>query len=110
MEKGLGFAHFLSQVDNVGMGVLALLLGLSVASWYLIVTKGINNYMAGRRSEAFLTRFWSATSLQEVSATLKGNEPDNAFAQLARQALDTTADSERQGLQNWLPQVAPVNS
>lgn len=99
MEKGLGFAHFLSQVDHVGMGVLALLLGLSVASWYLIVTKGISNYMAGRRAEAFLTRFWSATSLQEVSATLKGNEPDNAFAQLARQALDTTADSERQGLQ-----------
>ena len=38
MEQSFGFAHFISQCDAMGQGVLALLLVLSVASWYLIVT------------------------------------------------------------------------
>jgi biopolymer transport protein ExbB len=38
MEQGLGFAHFLSQADGVGKGVLAVLLLLSVASWYVLLT------------------------------------------------------------------------
>ena len=46
MEQGLGFSHFLSQIDEVGMSVLILLLSLSVASWYLIITKSIVNLMA----------------------------------------------------------------
>ena len=37
MENGLGFANFLAQIDEVGMVVLALLVSLSVASWYLIM-------------------------------------------------------------------------
>ena len=39
MEHGLGFSNFLNQLDGVGMTVLGLLLILSVASWYLIITK-----------------------------------------------------------------------
>ena len=31
MEKGLGFSHFLAQIDGVGISVLVLLLSLSVA-------------------------------------------------------------------------------
>jgi biopolymer transport protein ExbB len=99
METGLGFSNFLTQLDGVGISVLILLLALSVASWYLIVTKGISNYLAGRRADAFLQRFWSANSLQEVNLTLKERTDDNAFAQLARQAMDAAADSEKHGLQ-----------
>ncbi|TDI75738.1 MAG: MotA/TolQ/ExbB proton channel family protein, partial [Betaproteobacteria bacterium] len=58
MEHGLGFAHFLTQIDGVGIGVLVLLLMLSVASWYLILTKSIANFLEGRRTETFLKRFW----------------------------------------------------
>ena len=64
MEKGLGFSNFITQLDGVGMTVLMLLLTLSVASWYLILTKSISNFLAGRRADAFLKRFWSAGSLQ----------------------------------------------
>ncbi len=35
MKNGLGFAHFISQTDGVGLGVLALLLLLSVAGLQL---------------------------------------------------------------------------
>ncbi|HEY6044741.1 MAG TPA: MotA/TolQ/ExbB proton channel family protein, partial [Nitrosospira sp.] len=51
MEQGLGFSHFLTQLDGVGTAVLVLLLALSVASWYLILTKGLTNLLAGRRAD-----------------------------------------------------------
>ncbi|PTQ81158.1 outer membrane transport energization protein ExbB [Nitrosospira multiformis] len=100
MQTGLGFSNFLAQLDGVGMTVLILLLALSVASWYLILTKGISNIMAGKRADTFLKRFWSAGSLQEVNSTLKEDSDDNAFAQLARLAMNAAADSEKHGLQN----------
>lgn len=99
MEQNLGFSHFLTQLDGVGTAVLALLLALSVASWYLILTKGLTNFLAGRRADAFLKRFWSASSLQEVNSTLKEGSGDNAFAQLAQLAMNAAADSEKHGLQ-----------
>lgn len=102
MEKGLGFSNFLVQLDGVGISVLVLLLGLSVASWYLILTKSLSNFLAGRRADAFLKRFWSASSLQEVNSTLKegkADSNDNAFAQLAQLAMDAAVDSEKHGLQ-----------
>ena len=52
METGLGFSNFLAQLDGVGISVLILLLALSVASWYLILTKGISNFLAGRRADS----------------------------------------------------------
>lgn len=99
MEQGLGFSHFLTQIDGVGISVLVLLLSLSVASWYLILTKSIADILEGRRAKVFLKRFWNADSLQEVNTTLSGVSTNNAFAQLARLALNAAADSERHGLQ-----------
>ena len=50
MEKGLGFAYFLAQIDGVGISVLVLLFSLSVSSWYLIITKSIANSIAKLRA------------------------------------------------------------
>ena len=99
MEQGLGFAHFLGQTDLLGRIVLGLLLALSVASWYLIATKGLANYLAGRRADAFLKQFWAADSLQDVRAALHQRPADSAFAGLARDALDAAAGSEKHGMQ-----------
>jgi biopolymer transport protein ExbB len=99
MEQSIGFAHFLTQTDAIGKGVLVVLLALSVASWYLMLTKGIANVMARRRADAFLTRFWQADSLKDVRGALESHPPDNAFAEVADQALNAVSDSERHGLQ-----------
>jgi len=99
MEQGLGFAHFLGQTDLLGRIVLGLLLALSVASWYLIVIKGLANYQAGRRADAFLKQFWAADSVQDVRTALHQRPADSAFAKLARDALDASADSEKHGMQ-----------
>ncbi len=99
METQIGFAHFLSQADALGKVVLLLLLALSVASWYLIVTKSISNYLDKRRAEDFLRQFWAADSLGEVRAALLQRGVDNAFAGLAKDALDAAAGSEKHGMQ-----------
>ena len=39
--QAVGIAHFLSQTDGVGKAALVVLLLMSVATWYLIVTKSI---------------------------------------------------------------------
>jgi biopolymer transport protein ExbB len=99
MENGLGFAHFLAQTDTLGRLVLLLLLGLSVASWYLIVTKALANYRASRRAEAFLKQFWAAESLQDMRDALRTQPVDNAFAELARQALEADQENKQMGMQ-----------
>jgi biopolymer transport protein ExbB len=95
--EGLGFAHFLTQADAVGKSVLLVLLLLSVASWYLIVTRTLANWLAGRRAVAFLHRFWQAGSLVEVADSLQ-NHPDNAFAVLVDEALQAQANADRENL------------
>lgn len=95
--EGLGFVHFLTQADAVGKSVLLVLLLLSVASWYLIVTRTLANWLAGRRAAAFLHRFWQAGSLVEVANTLQGH-PDNAFAVLVDEALQAQANAGRENL------------
>jgi biopolymer transport protein ExbB len=101
MEQGLGFAHFISQVDGMGKGVLFLLLGLSVASWYLMVTKAIANMGARKRADEFLKKFWEASSLQEMEATLSAAGAGNAFSNLARQALEVI-NGKQSGVQKIL--------
>lgn len=88
-----GFAHFLEHTDTVGRCVLFLLLLLSMASWYLIITKSIANILAKRRADRFLRHFWVADSLQQVNETLHNSPIDNAFAEVAHQALHAADDS-----------------
>lgn len=99
MDQSLGFAHFLSQTDTIGRIVLAMLFAMSVASWYLIVTKTLGNYLAGKRADAFLKTFWAADSVEDVRHKLHSQPIDNAFAALARDALDSASDADKHGMQ-----------
>jgi biopolymer transport protein ExbB len=100
IAEGLGFAHFLTQADGVGKTVLGVLLLLSVASWYLIVTRALANTLARRRAETFLKRFWQAGSLDEVRVALSPQAADNAFARLVQRAAEAAGEVERQGSKN----------
>ena len=99
MEQKLGFAHFISQTDAVGMAVLLLLVGMSIASWYLILTRTITNLTARKRAALFLKRFWEADSLEAMEKVLQAEKADNAFAELANQALTAGRDGSRHGVQ-----------
>ncbi|NWG31455.1 MAG: MotA/TolQ/ExbB proton channel family protein [Rhodocyclaceae bacterium] len=80
---GFGFAHFLAQCDGVGKAVLILLLLLSVASWYLIITRTLENWRASRRAAAFEARFRAAPALDALTP-----EAGNALSTLVGEALD----------------------
>lgn len=97
MEHTLGFAHFLSQADMLTRAVLGVLLTLSVISWYLILTRAVQGWIARRRGAAFLRRFWNADTLAQAGAALAREPMNNAFTRLARAALDA-AESEQKGL------------
>ena len=97
MEHGLGFAHFISQSDATSKVILALLLALSVASWYLIVTKAIRNFAARRRADRFLEQFWKAASVDEMRVVSDNHRESNAFSQLAHQVL-SAAGRDRHGV------------
>jgi len=82
MDQGLGFAHFLTQTDNVGRTVLVMLLLLSLASWYLIITRTLSNWVAKRRAMAFEARFRAARTLDELTL-----EIDSALSALVTEAI-----------------------
>lgn len=96
MEQGLGFSHFLAQIDGVGIAVLTLLISLSIASWYLIITKSIANFIAKRRAVEFLDHFWSVESLETVRQSFSHTPPNNAFAELAKLGIEAAEDSKMQ--------------
>jgi len=85
----LGLASFLAQSDGVSRAILIMLLGMSLATWYLIVVKTIQSWLMRRRSARFLERFWNAPSLQAVQTDLeeRHQQPDEPFSHLTYHAM-----------------------
>ena len=54
METSLGFGHFLANSDGIARFILVLMLIMSVGTWYLIVTKGIQSIRAQKKSACLL--------------------------------------------------------
>jgi biopolymer transport protein ExbB len=95
--QGLGFAHFLAQTDAVGTALLAILLLMSIATWYLIVVKSLRALAAKRRTSRFLKMFWDAPSLQVVERQLDEHHPDEPFSHLAYHAIASSRHHARHG-------------
>jgi biopolymer transport protein ExbB len=82
MENPLGFAHFLAHADAVARFILAVLVIMSVGTWYLIVVKGARNFLRQKKSRAFLDAFWSAPNLDAVARRLREDGAHEPFAHL----------------------------
>ena len=81
----MGFSHFLSQTDALGLVLFAILVAMSVASWTVIVTK-IRQGMANRRQTgAFLRAFQSVDNLESLGRLVEGQQ--NAHGRIAQAAL-----------------------
>ncbi len=94
----LGFAHLLAQTDSLGRTILVLLLLMSVATWYFIVTKGAESLLRRRRSARFLATFWDAPSLAAVERHLEEQHPDEPFSHLAYHSIVSSRHHARHGL------------
>ena len=82
METTLGFGHFLANSDGIARFILALMLIMSVGTWYLIATKGIQAIRARKKSAEFLAAFWAAPSLDAVARHLRQTGVTEAFSHL----------------------------
>ena len=81
----MGFSHFLSQTDALGLVLFVILIAMSVASWTVIVTK-IRQAM-GRKKEtaAFVQEFQAISSLDGLK-TLASQHAD-AHGRIAQAAI-----------------------
>jgi biopolymer transport protein ExbB len=86
-QQSIGFANFLAQTDAVGKAILVILLVMSVATWYLIVTKALSGLLERRRSRRFLEAFWNSPSVASVQGRPAQGTADDPFAHLAHHAL-----------------------
>lgn len=79
--------HFIQQSDWVGKGLFIILALMSLASWYLIIVKGVLSFRLKRRSNAFVREFWSASSLEQVENEIATHGAREPFAHLASHAI-----------------------
>ncbi len=87
MAEGLGFAHFLHNADAVAWIVLALLIVMSVGSWFLIAVKGVRALLLRQRSRAFLAAFWDAASLEAIARRLRSDGITDPFSHMVHHAF-----------------------
>ncbi len=94
---GLGFSHFLAQSDAVGRTLLVILVAMSVASWAIIVVKGLSLFVRRTRSRAFLAYFWNASSLDAVAGEIATHGVRDPFSHLAAHAMQAQAHHAKYG-------------
>jgi biopolymer transport protein ExbB len=79
-----GLDSLWTQGDFITKGVAILLVSMSIASWYVIVTKALQLWRYGRAGKAAGHQFWDTTSVTEGLATLSTGNP---FADIAHAGL-----------------------
>lgn len=83
----LGFAHYWAQGDIVTHSVAYLLLLMSVASWYYILSKAWAAWRI-RRSASAVERFWDAPTMDDAIALLTHADSEQVYSPLATHAVE----------------------
>ncbi len=83
----LGLIHFWQAGDAVTHGVAYLLLAMSVASWYLILSKSWSAWRRRRGTRIGLQRFWAADCLDAAMQSLRESDREAMLVPLASRAI-----------------------
>ena len=89
MESQFGLINVWTQGDLVTRGVFILLLGMSLASWIVILTKALDLRKYSVQSRA-TESFWHSADFADGMNKL-GTDPANPFRQLAVEGRDAAA-------------------
>ena len=89
-----GLAHLWAQSDFIIKSVAFILVVMSIASWYLILVRGLRQLRARGNVNA-VEAFWNAPSLGEGLKRLSRQAPDSPFEALARQGVAATEHLRR---------------
>ena len=89
MESQFGLANLWSQGDLITRGVALLLLGMSLASWMVIILKSLD-LLRYKKLITQAATFWNQPDFAAAVENL-GPAQDNPFKQLANQAREATS-------------------
>jgi biopolymer transport protein ExbB len=107
MNTDLGLAHMWTQGDLVTKAVSLMLLGMSLASWMVIIVKALDLQRHARQSRS-IESFWHAADFADGLNKL-GTDPANPFRALALEGREAAAHHNAQpqlhdslGASEWL--------
>ena len=83
MRMEMGLAQFWAQGDAVTHFVAILLLGLSLASWYVMAGKILSQWQSRRSHARALSAFWGAESLPAAIEAIRLEDKTGVLAGLA---------------------------
>ena len=87
-ENPYGFAALWREGDFVSKGTLVIMFIMSMATWYILVTKLFEQYKLFKQADELTTSgFWTAAHLSDGLAALKKG---SAFAYIGESALSAT--------------------
>ena len=95
-QNALGLSQLWAQADFIIQGVAVLLIGMSVISWFLILSKGLR-LLSARRHAGVVEQFWNAASLDDGLSLLARHAGDAPSTRLAHQAAAAHAHCTRAG-------------
>lgn len=87
MNPTLGLAHYWSQGDAISHAVAYVLLVMSIASWYYILSKAWSAWRI-RKSASALEGFWKAPTLTDAIAVVKNVDSESVYTPLAVQSVE----------------------
>lgn len=85
VENPFGLSAFIQQADEVAIGTLVILVVMSLASWYIILTKLWDQSRIRKSYKGVEKGFWTAGNLRDGVAKLSGK--DNVFRMLAEDGV-----------------------
>ena len=88
MSEKFGIAQLIAQGDGVSVAVALLLGMMSVASWTIIVGKGVAHLRMRRALVRALQAFWSAPSRDDALAAMRREDASGVFLSVAADALN----------------------
>lgn len=91
-----GIANVWQQGDFVTRFIFVFLIGMSVVSWFAILTKGFANRRLESLGKRAQTGFWSSASISDGIAALgeRGDNPYRALVLAGREANEQHAGNE----------------
>jgi biopolymer transport protein ExbB len=71
---------FIVQGGYVSIAVAVILLIMSVASWYLMIVKTVQNIKLKSAIKRYIAEFWAAPNVQSAIANIKSDSPTHELA------------------------------
>lgn len=86
IKNPFGPEHAWEKADFVGKSTFIILLLMSLGSWFIIITKFIDQVKIGKQCKEVRTKFWKAASIKDGSASLENGSPFHFIAETGLKA------------------------